>query len=392
MKTVDALIFELENLGFEKLNGIIPSRDLKILKNITTLIKHKSYITENQGKLLIKILKENTTALTAFVSDLVEVTTLPVWKNNFKVINKIKEISIFQENVGSFKIKIKYSFDKDVKKAISTLNKKIGAILFDSNNEHSYLLTEKNIIEIYNTLNPLKFQFSPEFLEFYKKIDQIDQDQVFENLKFDQLFETRLKKFTNFVKVEDPLLILDRKILHQYFFDHDFDEDTKKTLSYKIANRSVNKVFINQFVYSLDNILESLQQLKRSKILLIFDDYKINECTSNLQLIKSLIANHNIQQVGIYFRFDNKTDGSNFNRLVGEYAFNSKLDENTQIVGLANAKLPKFLLKNDWYPDAVISFTNNLRNNRTDTYCNSCDLIIYYANTNPMISYYDEIL
>jgi len=334
--------------------------------------------------------------LTTFVSDLVEVITLPVWKTDFKVINKIKEINIVQENIGIFNIKIKYSFDKDVKKAISTLNKKIGSAVgsafFHSNNEHYYLLTEKNIIEIYNILSPLKFQFPPEFLEFYKKINQIDQDQVFENLKFDRLFETRLKKFTNFVKVEDPLLILDRKILHQYFFDHDFDEDTKKTLSYKIANRSVNKVFINQFVYSLDNILESLQQLKRSKILLIFDDYKINECTSNLQLIKSLIASHSIQQVGIYFRFDSNTDGSNFNKLVGEYAFNNKLDETTQIVGLANAKLPKFLLKNAWYPDAVISFTNNLRNNRTDTYCNNCDLIIYYANTKPMITYYDEIL
>jgi hypothetical protein len=49
------VIGNVENLGLENLNGLIPSRDLKILKYIKTLIKHKSYITENQGKLLIKL-------------------------------------------------------------------------------------------------------------------------------------------------------------------------------------------------------------------------------------------------------------------------------------------------------------------------------------------------
>ena len=393
MKTVDSLMLNLENQGYENLNWFIPARDIKIMKNITELLKRPSYITENQGKLLIKILSENSKVLQLTLPELEYVLNVPLWGKEFRKILKIREVSIFQEDDGVSRIKIKYTFDKDVKKALGVINKNINSSGFvNTTNELCHLLLEKNIVEIYNNLKPLKFHFSSEFLDLHKKIVQFNKSKIIEEFEFQNFYDLKLKNTESPTINHDPLLILDRKIQYQYNFTHNFSEDEQKTLSYKIANRKDHKIFINQFDYNLSSLVQSLNRLERKKILVFFDTYSINECITNFKLVKNLVDDNNISNIGIYFRFDNKTEGINFNKLVAEYKFNKQLEPNTQIVGLSNGTLPKFLLKNDWYPDAVISFTNNLRNNRTDVYCNNCDLVIYYTTTKPLISYYDEIL
>jgi GTP-sensing pleiotropic transcriptional regulator CodY len=59
MNNVDDILNLLKTQGIDTLDSNIPNRDKKILKNIANLISSQTYITENQGKLLVKILKEN---------------------------------------------------------------------------------------------------------------------------------------------------------------------------------------------------------------------------------------------------------------------------------------------------------------------------------------------
>ena len=179
MKTVDSLMLNLENQGYENLNWFIPARDIKIMKNITELLKRPSYITENQGKLLIKILSENSKVLQLTLPELEYVLNVPLWGKEFRKILKIREVSIFQEDDGVSRIKIKYTFDKDVKKALGVINKNINSSGFvNTTNELCHLLLEKNIVEIYNNLKPLKFHFSSEFLDLHKKIVQFNKSKI----------------------------------------------------------------------------------------------------------------------------------------------------------------------------------------------------------------------
>ena len=132
--------------------------------------------------------------------------------------------------------------------------------------------------------------------------------------------------------------------------------------------------------------------LKRDKIFLIFDDFRPSECIDTLKILNQTAEYLGIQNIGIYFRFDNTLNGSMFNKMIAENNYNKMLDMNTSIVGINNGKIPKFMIKNSWYPDAVVSFTNSFRNNRSDVYCNNCDLIIYYTSVKPLISKVNEIL
>jgi hypothetical protein len=71
---------------------------------------------------------------------------------------------------------------------------------------------------------------------------------------------------------------------------------------------------------------------------------------------------------------------------------NAKLSPTTMVAGIANNKLPKFMIKNGWYPNSVISFSNNFKNNKSSYYCDSVDLIVYYNDKQPLGGDIDAIM
>jgi hypothetical protein len=390
MKTIDSVIDELNNIGFNNLHPSIPARDIKILKNIANLMVSPSYITENQGRLLLKIFNENLVHLDLVYDNIHFYVQNPMWKKPFRVQEKIREVFIENDKNTNFRIVIRYTFDKEIKKVLGILNKKIGISGFGGDNKtQHYTLNEKNLITVYDLLNPLKFHFSTEFLDLHEKTKNIELESTLQKYEFDNFIKN--KPFSN-LEQESALVILDQKIQYQYIFTQEFDKNVQNTLVYKIASRNNNKIYLSSLTTDFTSLIESLRSLKRSKILLIFDDFRISECLTHMHTVKNSLEDLRIDSVGIYFRFDNKGEGETFNRIISENKFNKKLDATTEIVGISNGKMPKFILKTDWYPDAVISFTSSLRNNKTDVYCNDCDLIVYYTDVKPLLSSVDEIL
>jgi hypothetical protein len=270
------------------------------------------------------------------------------------------------------------------------LNKKIGISGFGGDNKTQYYtLNERNLITVYDLLKPLKFHFSEHFLDLYEKTKNLELEPVLQKYEFSNFIQD--KPFKDLAQ-ENALVILDQKIRYQYNFTQNFDEILQKSLAYKIASRNNNKIYLSSLTTDFTNLIESLTSLKRSKILLIFDDFRISDCLKHIYTVKNSVEELNIDKIGIYFRFDNKGEGETFNKIISENKFNKRLETSTKIVGISNGKIPKFMLKSEWYPDVVISFTTSLRNNKTDVYCNSCDCIVYYTDIKPLISNVHEIL
>lgn len=390
MKTIDSVVDELNNIGFNNLHPGIPARDIKILKNIASLMAGPTYITENQAKLLLKIFNENLVHLNLVYDNIHFYVQTPIWEKPFRVQKKIREVFIENDKNTYFRIIINYSFDKEIKKVLGVLNKKIGISGFGGDNKTQYYtLNEKNLITVYDLLKPLKFHFSEHFLDLYEKTKNVELGPILQKYEFSNFIQDRN---LSDLGQENAVIILDRKIRYQYIFSQNFDENVKNTLSYKIANRNNNKIYLSNIKNNFTSLIQCLHLLKRTKILVIFDDFRVTDCLNQIYTIKNSLDEIKIENIGIYFRFDNKGDGEVFNKVISDNKFNKNLDTDTELVGISNGKIPKFMLKSDWYPDAVISFTSSLRNNKTDVYCNDCDLIIYYTDIKPLISNVYEIL
>jgi hypothetical protein len=394
MKTIDKIISELVDKGLSNLHPSVPLRDVKILKNISNIMSNSFYITEAQGNLLIKILKENLEYLDTNELDIANNLKFPTWEKSFRQIEKIRKVDIEEKEKGKFFIKIEFNSVKEVRKTITLLNKKLeGDVFFGNPKLHYYHLFEKNLTVIHDTLEPLKFTFSPEFLELYEKVKAIDSEYVFNKFKFENFYKEKNQYIKKYEMLDSDLIILDRKLRYQYTYDQKFDENTQDSLEYKIANRIVSKIFVHDLHYTFNQLVDAIINLRRDKILFVFDNYDISNSLYRLKLINNYLLNNNLKNLtGIYFRFDNKGPGEEFNKIISENKLNKRLDDTTKFVGIDNGKIPKFMLKSDWYPDAVISFTNNLRSNKSEVYCNDCDLVVYYTSTKPLMIKSNEIL
>lgn len=398
MLTIDDILHNIENYGFGSLSPSVPSKDRGILVNMSKLVKTHDYITESQGNLLIKILRENLEHLNFVGPNLITSLKTPTWSKKFKNPEKIRKMSIDVSTSNTPALVVEASYSKELKKSILNLQKNAeGSGQLHAGRQYFFSLTEKNIILVVDGLRKYNFEKSPEILDLYNKIKEINLNDVEDSFNIDTTANEFLKKSLlndiGIEKINDALYLHDRKLKYQYFFDKNIENLDHNSLVYKIATRKNNKIFVNSTKFTLEDLGTALKTLSRLPLLVILDEYNAKNCVEQLKGIKTLMDSYNFHgNAGVYFRFNNTNDGATFNKLVAEYGYNKKLDNSNKLALLSNGKIPKFFLKTDWYPNSVVTFTNHLRNNKTSVYCNNCDLIVYYTPTEPMIGNVDAIV
>jgi hypothetical protein len=182
----------------------------------------------------------------------------------------------------------------------------------------------------------------------------------------------------------DENVIIDRSMRYQYYYEN--SNKTPETLTGIIAARKTSKVWVDQKKYTVNQIIESLINLKRFPLLVVFDSYTPKKCLEELTNLSENLKDFGIyNKVGIYFRLDNNDNGKEFNQYIANNSYNCQLDSSTQVVGVQSGKIPKFLLKTDWKPMSVISLGAPLRHSKTAVYANCCDLIITYTDVEPIM-------
>jgi hypothetical protein len=396
MLTIDNILLKIEEHSIDKLNSSVPVKDRRILKNLVRMIQMPSFITESQGRLLIKILQENMEALHFIGSELIPSLKNPSWTKSFKTVDVVRQLSISKNSSGNSFIDIDCSFNKEIKKSLVTLIRNIEGATFTiiSGKRTSILLTEKNLYNTVKELDKHNFDKSEQVIKLYNDVCSLDLSGTKNSFSIYKTANVKLKnrliKNIGVIDSTNMLLLEDRKIEFQYDVKGNLDDST---LANKIAKRTNNKIFINSSEYTLLDVAQAIRQLRKMPALCIFDEYDAGASVKNLKIVKTVVdAVDPTINVGVYFRFNNAGDGEQFNKLISEYSFNKQLDNNNRVSVIANGKIPKFFLKSDWYPKTVISFSNQFRNNKTSVYCNSCDLIVYYTSSKPMIGTVDVIV
>lgn len=379
---IDKILIEINNFGFEKISKSVPTRDIKILKSLYTLVSGPKFITENQGKLLTKILRENQEHIKSIVPDLESSLLLPAWSSKFRTIDQTKKISITKTQQGEPVIAIEFAYNASIRKILLNLTKD-GLQNLQTVNGRVYVadLTEKNIVLLLDTLSPLKFEVDEKLTEYYNtikswKIEEILSDFTVENITLPSFLKNLEKELGEISLVPEEIKI-DRQRRYHYFASE--QKNLENSLKSTIFSRDGTNLWVDSRQYSLTDLFTELQSLKRFPCLVIFDNYDpVLSLESLKKLEKALDAIGVTEKIGIYFRFD-KGAGEEFNKIISNRSYNAPLDKDTVIAGIASNKLPKFFLKNQWKPLSVVAIGSKLRYNKAAIYANCCDLIIDYS-------------
>jgi len=388
MITVDKLLIKLLALADTDLR-LVPRRDLKVLKSLLKIITGPNFITENQGRLLVKILRENSDKISGMKTEILENIEFPTWSKNFRPVDKTKKLYISTVNDGDLKLVIEFAFSSTIRKALTNLNREISGLTQNSNGKLYYAdLAERNIVTLFELLEPLDFDIEEKIHDFYRTIKSWSENEV-KNQYFLENFDHSnfQKSITQDLGIDTPIdrnIIVDRSKRYHYFLEN--FEKNPENLTEKLAYRQNTKIWINKNDHSLDEVFSSLVKLKRLPTLVIFNQTDHKKYMEDLMLLsQSLEKNGIVTGVGIYFRLPNDDTGSDFNKFIAEKQYNCQLDENTKIVGVQSGKIPKFFLKNSWSPMSIISVGGFLKQTKTAVYSSKSDLVITWTEQQPII-------
>jgi hypothetical protein len=388
MTTVDKLLLKVLNQPSDQLINV-PSRDIKVLKSLGKIVSGNNFITENQGRLLLKILSENSEKFGDLKNEVIEDLKIPTWSKPFRSVDKTKKVYTGICSDGTPLLTIEFAFSSTIRKLLHANFKKISGIAQHTNGRiYTADLTEKNIVTVMELLDPYGFEFDEKIHNFYNTIKLWSEIEVKSQFLISNISHTNFQRhITADLGINTPLddnIINDRAVRYQYFVEK--SEKIPENLTEKIAYREKSKVWVNRKQYELADVFTSLLKLKRLPALVIFDYNDHKKCLEELAILNdSLEKNRIFDNVGIYFRLPNDEYGAEFNKFIADHQYNVQLDQTTKIVGVQNGKIPKFFLKNDWKPMSVIAIGSSLKQTKTAVYANCCDLIISYTDSQPII-------
>jgi len=384
---IDTLLITIINHNFNEISTDIPPRDVKILHSLSRAVLNNDFITENQGRLLIKIFHENIAIFNKIEPNISTFLESPMWSRSFRPVDKTKKVYIADRNSYP-KLIIEFAFSTYIRKIISELvSKEMSGFAESPGRLYVVDLTEQNVVNLVKHLKPLDFEFDSKVIQYYDTIASWSEDSVRNKYLINTIDRPEFQSSISIdLGINTPLnknLIADRSIRYQYFTEKHVDNDT---LTSKIANRLHPATWINKEEFTLEQVISSLIELKRLPLMVVFDANNPKKYYSELKtLIKALNDNGIDQNIGIYFRIKNEDTKSEFNQLISDLGLNCHLDDTTKVVGVQNGKIPKFLLQTDWKPLSVLAIGHTLRNNKTAVYANRCDLIISYSDQPPLL-------
>lgn len=385
---LDIFLLEIAKYGFDQLPGSLPKRDLKILKSLNSIVESNKFITENQAKLLTKILTENQKFLICVNEALPKFLENPQWSRSFRKIDQTRKIYTVKGEDDESLLIVEFAYHGGIQKIVQNFRKNVEDGVVSTNGRTMALpLTEKNVEMVVDSLKDYKFDISDSVKEYYDIIKSWNFDQI--SSKFDILQMSEGNLLSHFVSCNgavgqlDQTVLADRSIRYQYNLKK--LENSEKSLKNLIANRKNVNLWINSNEFALADVITELKNLNRLPMLFVFDSFSTTHAIAHLKTLEKSLEILNMEEhVGIYFRLDN-VNGAEFNNIIAKKQYNKKLANDTVIAGVASGKLPKFFIQNSWKPMSVISLGTKLRHSKTAIYANCCDLVIDYTPTESLI-------
>ena len=379
------------NFTSPTIEELIIAKDARVLRSLASSVGSHSFITENQSKLLMKILRENSEKMPEFKDEILQEISTPTWSRSFRQIEQVKKLFIKKADDHELTIFIEITYNQEIRKILQNLAKSVTGLVYTGKDGQWVAdLTERNIVQIYEALNPAVFDIDPTIKTHYDTIKSWSKIEVENQFLITNITHPTFQKaITADLGINtdiDQNIINDRSVRYKYTTEkpRNFGEN----LTENIANRSTTKIWVDKNQHTLDEVFTSLVELKRFPVLVVFDTLVNNKYLENLEILSKSLKNSGIDKnVGIYFRLPNDELGKKFNSIISDNQYNKQLDTNLLVAGVSSGKIPKFFLKNAWRPMSVIALDTKmgLRHGKTSVYTNCCDLIIEYAEEKSML-------
>lgn len=287
-----------------------------------------------------------------------------------KIVNELPNNKLYEEHKAPF-IAIRFTFQKKLIDSLDEMKRNLGSSewSYDKIDKiHHVTYSEKNLYKIVNLFKDKNFELSDQVKEIYESLDNLQADNYVPgvyNFEVKNLPNKGLEMITKELgdaSLDNLYLYKDRSLRYglNYFDKELLEQSFTKTnnLTKGIANRSSKSLIVNKEYININNLILSLEQLRRLPVVIVLPSSSCQDALVELhQDIRNIIP---AQDVSVMFRMDNNTsDGTYTNQYIRKEKINNTLASNTKIVYTLENKVPKPLLTSNFSPMSIVVYNTN---------------------------------
>lgn len=383
MKTIEDL---LEYVMHVDKSAALPhftvnTEDKEILSSISRQVYRGIALTDRQYALCKEKLKnyaEEFEQINVSVDQVVEHLRSPIREINREQYVKISSDKKF--------IEVRFPFSKKNIVTIEKIANKFRSIYSHAKGTHvhQFKLTEPVVKEVVESFINKQFVIDGELLEYYKEImicssNKYDYIPTYKNQNFINISDHAITSIVdNLNNCVTDLKLFDRRKRFGLVLDNiEIPDVSNYRLLHNVVHRPSAEIAIPPNQYSIHDVVLCLSDLDRFPLLVLLDEVNcLDQLTVFHNAVKEIVPSENQT---VLFRVEGNSSQNEFNEFVREKKLNNWLDDNTQIVYIKKAKLPKLLLKTAWRPITALGLTSYRSNTTVNIYIKDyCDLIMYH--------------
>ena len=361
---------DIEDLLYKFLYDFnIESPNRSILESICKQTEKGVALTDRQYALVLEKLTQHEDVFLANNIILTDLKTrLPL-----RSINREKYIKIVERN-NALWIKVRFPFAKKDIVKIQSLH--IPAREYEhvrSSHEHFYKLTGVNAYAVVDALKNRNFNIDADLVEYVNKVSDVLDNSNLYNSSFENVIQRIDSPWKESLSEMSDLIKADRSLQFGYVVD----SVDIQTLTQHIAYRDDIEVTCDPDTWTMQDIVDSIAELKRFPLVVTIDESDAFEQVSQIHNAFSPYVDNSLQSV--MFRVDNNDVANNvLNQYIKDHKLNNWVDNRTKIVYIKKNKLPKPLLESDFIPICSLSKTSIRSHNNVRSYIDlNCDCILH---------------
>jgi len=125
MITVDKLLLKITTHTTPTIEEYVPKRDAKVLRSLSSSINSPIFITENQSRLLLKILFQYENQFLTIESNIAQILNQPTWSKNFRIVDVTKRVYIKTLKDKEPAIFVEFSHSSSIRKTVQSLGRAV---------------------------------------------------------------------------------------------------------------------------------------------------------------------------------------------------------------------------------------------------------------------------
>lgn len=372
--------------------------DRSLIKSLARQVSAGTGLTDRQLLLVLKKIEKYRTVLESQSINVDALVNLTPLRIPLRQIDRSQQIWLAErKGTKHFDICVKFTYSKRICSAWLAVCKQVTGTVRENNGVKTIPYSEGNLLTVISKLQPMGFDIDTTAFNVYTALTEIintpndhvpyvdvDSDRLMiknahaacESYITSVVSDSATKNIVKYIDVAKQCGIYKKSDAVVQLVN----TASISPLSAKVLLEPNTRFRLNPATYTVDDVLLTINEIQQWPLLVVVDE-DANAYNLTKELVNKLLNYVPVQLITVFFRLPATIDKHDeLSQFVKDNHLNNYINEETKVVFISRAHIPKPLIRSNWKPYAAL-VTSMHDYGKTSVYLNDFSTVYYYNNS-----------